>query len=114
MATLDTSLFQVVDGYFVHFFAPPSLDSASKSVLFILDVSGSMRGTKIKQMKDAITVILDQLHPHDYFNIIKFASSTSYWKQQLVSADSSHITEAQTWIKTLIAKGGDHIAIVFI
>ncbi len=37
-------LFQVVDGYFVHFFAPTGLQVGDKAIVFILDVSGSMRG----------------------------------------------------------------------
>ena len=35
---------QVVDGYFVHFFAPRDLPHLFKHVYFILDVSGSMSG----------------------------------------------------------------------
>ena len=37
---------QVVDGYFVHFFAPSTLTVLPKHVVFILDTSGSMAGIK--------------------------------------------------------------------
>lgn len=44
--------FQVVDGYFTHFFAPVGLTPLKKRILFVLDVSGSMSfGGKLDQMK---------------------------------------------------------------
>lgn len=39
------------DGYFVHYFAPRGLPVVPKDVIFVIDVSGSMIGTKIKQVK---------------------------------------------------------------
>ena len=42
---------QVYDGYFVHYFAPRGLPVVPKDVIFVIDVSGSMIGTKIKQVK---------------------------------------------------------------
>ena len=41
---------QVVNGYFVHFFAPQGFTPIPKDVLFVLDKSGSMHGTKIEQV----------------------------------------------------------------
>lgn len=43
---------QVVNGYFVHFFAPPDLPTVPKNVMFVIDTSGSMYGTKIQQVKE--------------------------------------------------------------
>lgn len=49
--TLTTvSVFQVFNGYFVHFFAPNNLDPIPKNILFVIDVSGSMWGIKMKQV----------------------------------------------------------------
>lgn len=45
------TFFQVYDGYFVHYFAPRGLPVVPKDVIFVIDVSGSMIGTKIKQVK---------------------------------------------------------------
>lgn len=44
-------LSQVYDGYFVHYFAPRGLPVVPKDVIFVIDVSGSMIGTKIKQVE---------------------------------------------------------------
>lgn len=43
---------QVVNGYFVHFFAPPDLPSVPKNLVFVIDQSGSMSGVKIQQVMD--------------------------------------------------------------
>merc|ERR1712038_61047 len=45
---------QVIDGYFVHYFIPEILPVLPKHVIFVLDVSGSMDGEKISQLKDAM------------------------------------------------------------
>lgn len=44
------SVFQVFNGYFVHFFAPDNMDPIPKNILFVIDVSGSMWGIKMKQV----------------------------------------------------------------
>ena len=71
---------QVLDGYFVHFFAPDYLQPLPKHVVFVLDTSGSMRGTKLVQLKDAMMTILDDLSDKDYFNILTFSSNVNQWK----------------------------------
>jgi len=68
---------QVNDGYFVHFFAPTNLKPLHKHVVFVLDVSGSMDGRKIEQLKEAMQKILDDLNDGDYFNIIEFSYSVT-------------------------------------
>ncbi|XP_049948248.1 inter-alpha-trypsin inhibitor heavy chain H4-like [Schistocerca serialis cubense] len=69
----------VYEGYFVHFFAPEDLPPLRKHAIFVLDVSGSMEGRKIEQLKEAMTTILDELQPGDYFNIIEFSYSVTVW-----------------------------------
>lgn len=70
-------MFQVNEGYFVHFFAPGDLPPLRKQAVFVLDVSGSMTGRKLEQLKQAMSKILDDLSPHDYFNIIEFSYSVT-------------------------------------
>merc|ERR1711863_57327 len=70
---------QVIDGYFVHFFMPENLETLPKHAIFILDVSGSMYGEKLQQLKDAMFTVLNDMKPEDFFNIITFSSSVSNW-----------------------------------
>ena len=51
--------------------APP------REVVFIVDTSGSMEGTSIKQAKLAIEMVLERLRPSDTFRIIRFYSNVS-------------------------------------
>ncbi|XP_076256962.1 uncharacterized protein LOC143194223 isoform X10 [Rhynchophorus ferrugineus] len=70
-------------GYFVHFFAP-ELPLLNKQVIFVLDVSGSMHGRKIEQLKQAMDKILNELKPEDSFSIVEFNATVSVWDIALV------------------------------
>ncbi|XP_069689636.1 inter-alpha-trypsin inhibitor heavy chain H4-like [Periplaneta americana] len=63
------------DGYFVHFFSPDDLKPLRKQVTFVLDVSGSMSGRKIEQLREAMTIILGDLNEGDLFSIILFSDA---------------------------------------
>ena len=54
---MNAGEFLVCDGYFVHLFAPTGLPPIPKNILFMLDKSGSMLGTKIQQLKVMIIKI---------------------------------------------------------
>ncbi|KAG0721454.1 Inter-alpha-trypsin inhibitor heavy chain H4 [Chionoecetes opilio] len=73
---LDAGDVQVEDGYFVHFFAPTDLQYTPKHITFLIDVSGSMAGTKLTQVKEALQHILTELNQGDTFNIVRFSSAT--------------------------------------
>ncbi|CAH1114247.1 unnamed protein product [Psylliodes chrysocephalus] len=77
------------DGYFVHFFAPDYLEPLPKHVVFVLDTSGSMYGNKIKQLREAMVSILDELNEADSFHIVEFNTNVYVWdveKQERVLA----------------------------
>lgn len=58
----------------MHFFSPESLPPLRKHVIFVLDISGSMYGRKLKQMKEAQNKILDDMKPDDFLDIVTFSS----------------------------------------
>jgi len=64
----------VDNGFFVHFFAPEGTELAAghKEIVFVLDRSGSMVGTKYKQTKNAVRKIFGELREEDRFNIVIF------------------------------------------
>ena len=72
----------MIDGYFVHYIAPHGLEPVNKNVMFVLDVSGSMTGVKLKQTKAAMATILDDLRPSDVFNIIVFEGLVRFWTNE--------------------------------
>ncbi|KAJ9598932.1 hypothetical protein L9F63_010526, partial [Diploptera punctata] len=70
----------VNDGYFTHYFAPEKLKPLPKHVVFVLDISTSMAGRKINQLKEAMETILGDLHSEDYFTLVKFSSEVQIWR----------------------------------
>ena len=83
----------------MHFYAPGGLSTVSKNIVFVLDVSGSMDGTKAHQVARAMTAILNQLHHGDFFNVICFADYVKKWKDGLVKVNHRSIRDANAWIQ---------------
>ncbi len=96
------------EGYFMHIYAPGA-DALGgympKDIAFVLDVSGSMSGTKIAQMKEAFTCIVDQLHPEDDFNLIFFSNGANCWKKEFVPATESNRDAAAEFVASQYAGG---------
>uniref|UniRef100_A0A6P7GYP2 Inter-alpha-trypsin inhibitor heavy chain H4-like n=1 Tax=Diabrotica virgifera virgifera TaxID=50390 RepID=A0A6P7GYP2_DIAVI len=123
------------DGYFVHFFVPKDAEVIPKHVYFILDTSSSMYGTKLQQLKDAMTSILEEIKPEDSLSIVEFNSEIYVWDieneksilaqwdnyrepfEQLgklnlpgpVSATKEAIEKAKKLVENMQAGGGTHM-----
>jgi Ca-activated chloride channel family protein len=99
------------EGFFLLLAAPKvQVDShhvIAKDVILVLDVSGSMRGDKIEQAKEALSFVLDNLHDEDRFNIIAFSTSTRHYARDLVWADERG--EARDFVARLEASGSTDI-----
>ncbi|XP_077323591.1 inter-alpha-trypsin inhibitor heavy chain H3-like isoform X2 [Lithobates pipiens] len=100
---------QIVNGYFVHYFAPSSLARLPKNVVFVIDCSGSMRGRKIQQTFEAFTKILEDLPEEDHVGILKFNEDISKWKKNLVKAAPDNIKSAKEFVAEITAQGGTNI-----
>uniref|UniRef100_A0A672LP23 Inter-alpha-trypsin inhibitor heavy chain H6-like n=1 Tax=Sinocyclocheilus grahami TaxID=75366 RepID=A0A672LP23_SINGR len=101
---------QVDDGYFVHYFAPRGLPVVPKDVIFVIDISGSMIGTKIKQTKAAMTTILSDLREGDYFNLITFSDKVYTWKKgRTVRATLQNVRDAKEFVRKIFAEGWTNI-----
>ena len=61
----DGNEVQIGAGRFVHYFSPENLPTLAKHVIFVIDVSGSMSGRPIRQTKDALIMIFEELNPQD-------------------------------------------------
>ncbi|XP_056396279.1 inter-alpha-trypsin inhibitor heavy chain H6 isoform X2 [Hyla sarda] len=97
---------QIYNGYFVHYFAPRGLPAIQKNVIFVIDVSGSMLGTKIKQTKSAMHVILGDLHRDDFFNIITFSDVVKVWRPGTsIQATNQNIKSAKEYVNKIEADG---------
>ncbi|PKU29731.1 inter-alpha-trypsin inhibitor heavy chain h4 [Limosa lapponica baueri] len=99
--------FQIVNGYFVHYFAPHEMPVFPKNVIFVIDRSGSMAGRKIEQTRDALLKILQDLRPEDHFSFITFNRKVVEWKSSLLQATAKNVASAAGFVQTLSASGGE-------
>uniref|UniRef100_A0A7N8XM41 Inter-alpha-trypsin inhibitor heavy chain 2 n=1 Tax=Mastacembelus armatus TaxID=205130 RepID=A0A7N8XM41_9TELE len=100
---------QVSDGHFVHFFAPSELSPLPKNIVFVIDVSGSMWGVKMKQTVEAMQAILDDLTVDDQFSIIDFNHNVRCWSEELVPGSTIQIADAKKYIENIKPSGGTNI-----
>uniref|UniRef100_A0A8D3D6I3 Inter-alpha-trypsin inhibitor heavy chain 2 n=1 Tax=Scophthalmus maximus TaxID=52904 RepID=A0A8D3D6I3_SCOMX len=100
---------QVSDGHFVQFFAPSNLSPLPKNIVFVIDVSGSMWGVKMKQTVEAMQAILDDLTMDDHFSIVDFNHNVRCWSEELVHGSSIQVADAKAYIKNIKPNGGTNI-----
>nr|XP_009859948.1 inter-alpha-trypsin inhibitor heavy chain H3 [Ciona intestinalis] len=111
----DRTTEMVIDqSYFAHFITS-NLPPMSKRVVFLIDVSGSMFGIKIDQVRQAMNTILHGLAETDFFSVIAFNSSVSRWSPSgtaavLASGTTANINSAMNFLNTtVVTRGGTDI-----
>ncbi|MGQ9586576.1 MAG: VIT domain-containing protein [Anaerolineae bacterium] len=99
------------DGFFLLLVAPDVQAEAgprvAKDVLCVLDVSGSMRGEKLAQAKEALRFVLSNLYDEDRFNVIAFSTGAQGFARSLQPASARD--DARRWVDELHAAGGTNI-----
>jgi Ca-activated chloride channel family protein len=80
-----------------------------RDMVFVLDTSGSMRGVKMDQARNALKYLLNNLGAKDRFALINFATSVNKYRDALLPADSEHLGQARKWVEALEATGGTAI-----
>ncbi len=101
------------DGYFLLFLNPeiPREEHLqAKDIAFIIDISGSMAGTKLEQAKQALQNILDRLGREDRFNIFAFASTVEQFSPQWERGNDLNLEKAKRFVNRLDASGGTNIS----
>ncbi|MBK6290258.1 MAG: VWA domain-containing protein [Ignavibacteria bacterium] len=100
------------DPFFMSWVLPPDEDSKPlpRSIVFIADVSSSMEGERIVQLRAALSSFLDQLTPADKFNIVTFSTGVVSFKSDIVDASPENIAAARDFVRTRTALGLTNIA----
>ncbi len=93
---------------------PPAADDSRTvglptETLFVVDVSGSMRGPSIGKAREALHAALIRLRPDDRFNMIRFNQEFSRFADESVRADPANVSRARAWVAGLEAGGGTMI-----
>ena len=94
--------------YFVQFFSPTGLPTLRVNIVFVIDVSGSMSGEKIRQARQSLVAVINQLHNDDNVGIVLFESSIRLWKSSIVSVREFR-NEAIRFANGLHASGGTNL-----
>ena len=81
--------------------------------MFVLDKSGSMSGDRIKQLKQAMDKILDDLQKKDRYGVVTFESSAEYMFRMLFAV--TNLTRAVTkhYVHSITVGGGRPVCMFF-
>jgi len=97
------------DGYFLVLASPeikpPDVKPLPKTVIFVLDRSGSMAGKKIEQARKSLRFVLDNLREDDLFNIVVYDDRVETFKPELMRYTSESRAEATRFVDN-IREGG--------
>ncbi len=77
-----------------------------RDIVLLLDISGSMDGTPIGQLRGFAEYILGTLNPQDRFNIVAFNNDLDTFASQYLPATPENIANGQGFIRALRASGG--------
>ncbi|XP_027177425.1 inter-alpha-trypsin inhibitor heavy chain H3 isoform X2 [Coffea eugenioides] len=77
-----------------------------KTLIFVIDISGSMRGKPLDDTKNAILSSLSKLDSEDLFNVIAFNGETYIFSSTLVPATTEAIEKVTEWINMNLIAGG--------
>jgi Ca-activated chloride channel family protein len=81
-----------------------------REVVFVIDTSGSMEGTSIREARAALRQGLDFLDPHDRFNLVRFDSEAELLFRESVPPAPDFLAQAADFIDELKASGGTNMA----
>ncbi|MEM7206105.1 MAG: VIT domain-containing protein [Planctomycetota bacterium] len=84
-------------------------DRIRKEITFVLDTSGSMKGPKIAQARDALRFFIRSLRPSDRFNVVPFSTEARPFFAQPMAADEAHREVALAKVDAIEARGGTNI-----
>jgi uncharacterized protein YegL len=101
------------EGFFL-LLASPEVKSASdaivnKTVIAVVDRSGSMSGKKFEQAREALKFVLNNLRQGDTFNIVAYDSTVEAFRPELQKFDDETRKHALGFIDGLYAGGSTNI-----
>nr|XP_016504559.1 PREDICTED: uncharacterized protein LOC107822518 isoform X1 [Nicotiana tabacum] len=94
---------------------PPTVNRKKvfrKDVVYIVDISASMQGKPLENVKAALLAALSNLNPADTFNIIAFNGKSLLFSSSMVPSGKESIGKAIQWIdQNIVADGSTVIAL---
>lgn len=101
------------DGFFM-LLASPSVEDKSakaldKTVILVLDRSGSMSGSKIEQARKALKFVLERLGPGDTFNVVVYDDRVESFRPELQRNDDASRRAALDYVDGIRPGGSTNI-----
>lgn len=100
-------------GYFMLVAGPPALEgdrqAVKREVTLVIDKSGSMRGEKIVQAREAAIQVISGLKEGEFFNVIAYSDTIDRLSDQAVAKTTQSEAEAIAFIEGINAVGGTNI-----
>ena len=84
-------------------------DAMPREVTVVIDRSGSMRGEKLEQAREAATQIIHGLRDGEAFNVIVYNNEISRFASQPVVKNGESAAKAEAWLKKISATGGTNL-----
>src|SRR6185295_4288999 len=95
------------ENFFLLTVQPPERPAAAeippREYIFVLDVSGSMRGFPLNTAKDVLKNLIGKLKPTDTFNVIQFSGGSQVLSPTSIAANLENVSRAVTAIDKLKA-----------
>ncbi|MBD3392567.1 MAG: VWA domain-containing protein [Chitinivibrionales bacterium] len=95
--------------YYLLWVTPPDDITKSqvldKNIVFVADVSSSMAGERIRQLRASLKAMVDMLNKGDSFNIVAFSTGLDKFKPDIVPASAANKAEAAAFIEGLVEMG---------
>ena len=98
-------------GYFMFVAAPPKPDAATlkREVTIVIDRSGSMRGDKLEQAREAALQIVAGLEMGERFNIIDYSDTVEAFADAPVVKSRDSAERASAYLEAITPGGGTNI-----
>lgn len=101
------------ENFFLTMIQPPAkfnnAEIPNREYVFVVDVSGSMRGFPLDISKDLMQKLVSSLKPTDKFNILLFAGGSKLWSPQSKEANQKNLTEAFSFLNNINGGGSTQL-----
>ncbi|MBW8049661.1 MAG: TonB family protein [Cytophagales bacterium] len=106
-------LYEGKENFFLMMLQPPKRVTTDqippREYVFVVDVSGSMRGFPLDISKKILRDLISKLRAYDKFNVLLFAGTSSTLAEQSLPATSANITKAIQFIEKQRGGGGTEL-----
>lgn len=81
----------------------------ARDVVYVLDRSGSMAGTKLEQARQAVAADMLTLQPSDSYNVVVFDDHTDAFRSSLTPGTASNVAKDRAKVLAVVAGSGTDI-----